>query len=294
MTRSRKSKAAPVGLVLGMFVLLPLILLPIRHYPAQARGERALLRDQAQPPAPSQAASPDLSELSRLQSDLQQAQDKLKDWPNLARYRDANSQVHPPATGETRVLFMGDSITDGWGRKYGKFFPGEPYINRGISGQTTPQMLIRFRPDVIVLKPAVVVILAGTNDIAGNTGPTTLEAIEDNLTSMTELARANGIRVVLASLLPVCDYIRPQTPRRPMEKITALNAWMKDYAAKNRFIYLDYYSAMLDDHKMLKQELTYDGLHPNDAGYEVMMPIAEKAIAAAVRGSGAPVKSRTK
>src|SRR5215510_8160112 len=243
-----------------------------------------------------QAAGPDASDRSRLESELQQAQDKLKDWPNLARYRDADSQVPPPTPGESRVLFMGDSITDGWGRKYGKFFPGKPYINRGISGQTTPQMLIRLRPDVIALRPAVVVILAGTNDIAGNTGPTTLEAIEDNLVSMAELARANGIRVVLASVLPVCDYIKPQTPRRPPEKIVALNAWIKDYAAKNGLIYLDYYSAMLDDNKMLKQDLTYDGLHPNDAGYEVMGPLAEKAILAALHGasSTAPGKSPSK
>jgi len=240
---------------------------------------------QAQTPAPAQpqatpAATP---ETSQLQAQLQRAQDKLKDWPNLGRYRDANAQVQPPASGEDRVVFMGDSITDGWGRRDGKFFPGKPYINRGISGQTTPQMLIRFRPDVIALRPKAVVILAGTNDIAGNTGPSTLEAIEDNLASMSELARANAIRVVLASLLPVCDYIRPQTSRRPPEKILALNAWMKDYAARNGFIYLDYYSAMLDDHKMLKQELTADGLHPNEAGYEIMAPLAEKAIVAALR-----------
>ena len=252
-------------LILGIFVLLP---------------PQAVV--QAQAPAQSQPAGPDAPERARLESELQQAQDKLKDWPNLARYRDANSQALPPAPGEARVVFLGDSITDSWGRKYSKFFPGKPYINRGISGQTTPQMLIRFRPDVIALRPAVVVILAGTNDIAGNTGQTTLEAIEDNLTSMAELARANGIRVVLASLLPVCDYIKPQTPRRPPEKIIALNAWMKNYAAKNGLIYLDYYSAMLDDKKMLRQELTYDGLHPNDAGYAVMAPLAEKAIAAAL------------
>jgi lysophospholipase L1-like esterase len=246
--------------------------------------------------AQTQAATPDASETSRLQSELQEAQDKLKDWPNLARYRDANMQVQAPVPGEPRVLFMGDSITDSWGRKYGKFFPGKPYINRGISGQTTPQMLIRFWPDVIDLQPSVVVILAGTNDIAGNTGPMTLEQTEHNLMSMAELAQAHKIRVVLASLLPVCDYIKQQTPRRPTEKITALNAWMKDYAVKNGFVYLDYYSAMLDDHKMLKQELTYDGLHPNDAGYEVMAPLAEKAIAAALRGRSpeAPAKSGTK
>jgi lysophospholipase L1-like esterase len=241
---------------------------------------------QAQTTAPAQPqATPATTETSQLQAQLQQAQDKLKDWPNLGRYRDANAQVQPPAPGEDRVVFMGDSITDGWGRRDGKFFPGRPYINRGISGQTTPQMLIRFRPDVIALQPKAVVILAGTNDIAGNTGPSTLEAIEDNLASMSELARAGGIRVVLASLLPVCDYIRPQTSRRPPEKILALNAWMKDYAARSGFIYLDYYSAMLDEKKMLKQELTADGLHPNDAGYEIMAPLAEKAILAALHSA---------
>src|SRR5258707_6077330 len=271
-------------LVLGVLILLPLVLAQAQHRSTQTFYKRVLLRDQAQAAGQSQVASPDPSEWSRLQSELQQAQSKLKDWPNLVRYRDANSQVPPPDSGKARVLFMGDSITDGWGRRYGNFFPGNPYINRGISGQTTPQMLIRFRPDVIALRPALVVILAGTNDIAGNTGPMTLEAIEDNLMSMAELARANGIRVVLASLLPVCDYIKPQMPRRPPEKIIALNAWMKDYAARNGLTYLDYYSAMLDDNKMLKQELTYDGLHPNDAGYEVMAPLAEKAIAAALLG----------
>jgi lysophospholipase L1-like esterase len=204
------------------------------------------------------------------------------DWPNLARYHDENARLPAPAQGENRVVFMGDSITDGWGRLHGQFFPGKPYVNRGISGQTTPQMLIRFRPDVIALKPKVVVFLAGTNDIAGNTGPMTLEAIEDNLVSMAELAQANNIRVVLSSVMPVCDYIKPQTERRPPEKIIALNAWMKDYAAKNNFVYLDYYSAMLDDKEVFRKELTYDGLHPNDAGYEVMGPLAEKAIAAAL------------
>ncbi len=288
MRRSRQGK-----LVLGVLILLPLVHTQAQRHSAENAYKRALVHAQAQAPAPSQPSNADPSEPSRLQLELQQAQDKLKDWPSLGRYHDANSQVPPPASREDRVLFMGDSITDGWGRKYGKFFPGKAYINRGISGQTTPQMLIRFRPDIIALQPAVVVILAGTNDIAGNTGPATLEAIEDNLMSMAELARANGIRVVLASLLPVCDCIKPQTARRPTEKILALNAWMKDYAAKNGLIYLDYYSAMLDEHKMLKQELTYDGLHPNDAGYEVMAPLAEKAIAAALhaRSAEAPGKA---
>src|SRR5580704_3265760 len=204
------------------------------------------------------------------------------DWPNLARYHDDNAKLAAPATDESRVVFMGDSITDGWGRGRGVFFPGKPYVNRGISGQTTPQMLIRFRPDVIALKPKVVVILAGTNDIAGNTGPMTLEMIEDNLTSMAELAKLHGIKVVFSSVMPVCDYIRPQTERRPPAKIIALNEWLKEYTAKNKLIYLDYYSAMIDDQKMLKKEITYDGLHPNEAGYAIMEPLAEKAISTAL------------
>lgn len=215
--------------------------------------------------------------------ELARAQKRLQDWANLARYRSENASVQAPAHNEERVVFMGDSITDAWGRTYGKFFPGKPYINRGISGQTTPQMLIRFRPDVLAHKPKAVVILAGTNDIAGNTGPMTLEEIEGNLQSMAELARANGIRVIFSSVMPVCDYIRPQTPRRPMEKIKALNEWMKDYAAKHKHTYLDYFPVLTDDKGFLKQELTYDGLHPNNAGYEAIMPLAEKAIAHALK-----------
>lgn len=225
------------------------------------------------------AATP---EGDKLQKDLQAAQKKLQDWPALGRYHSENEKLAPPAAGENRVVFMGDSITDNWGRRYGKFFTGKPYINRGIGGQTTPQMLIRFRPDVIALKPKVVVILGGTNDIAGNTGPETLEDIEDNLMSMSDIARANGIKVVLSSVMPVCDYIREQTVRRPPETIIALNLWMKDYAAKNGFVYLDYYNAMLDDKQMLKKELTFDGLHPNDDGYAAIAPLAEQAVAKAL------------
>jgi lysophospholipase L1-like esterase len=228
------------------------------------------------------AAAAQTDDSAKLKSDLEKAQKTLKDWPNLARYHDANEKLAAPAPGEDRVVFMGDSITDAWGRSRGKFFPGKPYINRGISGQTTPQMLIRFRPDVVALKPKVVVILAGTNDIAGNTGPMTLDAIEDNLVSMAELAKANNIHVVLSSVLPVCDYHRNQTTQRPPEKILALNAWMKKYADANGFVYLDYYPAMIDEAGMLKKEITADGLHPNDAGYVIMEPLAEKAIAVAL------------
>jgi len=163
-------------------------------------------------------------------------------------------------------------------------------LDRGIGGQATPQMLIRFRPDVIALNPAVVVILAGTNDIAGNTGPATLEVIEDNLNSMSELARANHIRVVLASLLPISDYEKDRagqpiirTKQRPPEKIKTLNEWMKEYARENNLTYLDYYSAMIDEKGFLKVELSEDGLHPNAKGYAIMAPLAEQAIAAALK-----------
>ena len=217
---------------------------------------------------------------------------RLMDWPALGRYRNDNGKITTPAKNEKRVVFMGDSITDSWDEpRFGGFFPGKPYVNRGISGQTTPQMLIRFRPDVIALKPEVVVILAGTNDIAGNTGPMTLEAIEGNLASMAELARAHRIRVVLASVLPVSDYEkstdgapRNQTTRRAPEKIKALNEWMRNYAAENKLTYLDYYSATVDDKGFLKDELSNDGLHPNEKGYEVMGPLAEEAIDRAFKG----------
>ncbi len=222
--------------------------------------------------------------VTQLQTELARDEKILSDWANVGRYRQENSLLPSPGENEERVVFMGDSITDGWGRSHGVFFPGKPYVNRGISGQTTPQMLIRFRPDVIALKPKAVVILAGTNDLAGNTGPESLEEIEGNLQSMAELAKANGIKVVFSSVTPVCDYIKPQTERRPPEKILSLNAWMRTYCANNHLTYLDYYSAMIDDHKMLRKDLTFDGLHPNDAGYAVMSPLAARAIAEVLSG----------
>lgn len=220
------------------------------------------------------------------------AETKLKDWPALGRYRGDNDKVTTPAKNERRVVFMGDSITDSWDdtKRYSGFFPGKPYLNRGISGQTTFQMLIRFRPDVIALQPKVVVILAGTNDIAGNTGPMSLRAIEDNLASMFELAHANGIRVVFASVLPISDYDKNKdgqliirTRQRPPGQIKELNEWMKKYAGAHGGIYLDYFSALADDKGFLKDELSEDGLHPNQKGYDVMAPLAEKAIAAALK-----------
>jgi lysophospholipase L1-like esterase len=201
------------------------------------------------------------------------------DYGQLARYRDANAQLSAPVAGEERVVFFGDSITDGW--KIAESFPGKPYVNRGISGQTTSQMLVRFRQDVIDLKPKAVVILAGTNDVAGNTGPTSNEDIEANYASIAELARANNIRVIFSSVLPVHNY----TPRsqefyaqRPMARILALNKWLKEYCAANSITYLDYFPAMIDEKGLLKRDLADDGLHPNKAGYAIMAAMAEKAI----------------
>jgi acyl-CoA thioesterase I len=213
------------------------------------------------------------------------------DWAFLAKFREADALLPPPAPGETRVVFMGDSITEGWGMKAsatsparGEFFPGKPYINRGISGQTTPQMLVRFRQDVILLKPKVVVILAGTNDIAENTGKESPEEIEGNIASMAELARANGIRVVLCSVLPASEF-GWHKGLEPAPKIKALNAWMKDYAAKSGFVYVDYYSPMANSEGGLKAELSPDGVHPNKAGYDLMAPLAETGIAEALKKS---------
>jgi lysophospholipase L1-like esterase len=212
------------------------------------------------------------------------AQDeKLRtDWPDLAKYRDANAKLTPPVKNEDRVVFMGNSITEGWARYFPSMFPGKPYIGRGISGQTTPQMLVRFQQDVVALKPKVVVILAGTNDIAGNTGPSTPEMIENNIASMAEIAQANGIRVVLSSILPVYDY--PWRPGlEPAPKIIAINNWMKDWATRHNAVYLDYHSAMADERGGMREGLASDGVHPTEAGYRVMAPLAEQAIRKALR-----------
>jgi lysophospholipase L1-like esterase len=257
-----------------------------------------LATGEASPQAPStvpsttlNGAPADCAELPVLTERLGRADKILHDWPNLARYAEANAALATPAKFEMRVVFMGDSITDAWvGPEYGGFFPGKPYIDRGISGQTTPQMLIRFRPDVIALQPKTVVILAGTNDIAGNTGPMTLGQIEANLASMAELAKANKIRVVLASVLPVSNYghDRQGNPldmriNRPPEKILELNTWIKRYVVDNGHTYLDYFSAMVDVQGLLKRDLSEDGLHPNTKGYAVMSPLAEQAIHAALK-----------
>lgn len=204
------------------------------------------------------------------------------DWANLNRYKEENLKIGFPADNENRVVFIGNSITQGWIEVDPNFFAGKSYINRGISGQTTPQMLVRFRSDVVNLKPKVVVILAGTNDIAGNTGPSTLEMIEDNIASMVEIANANNIKVVLCSILPAYDYPW-KTGLEPAQKIVDLNKWIKEYAVKNKIIYVDYFAPMADQRNGMKKAYSEDGVHPNLAGYKVMEPIVENAIAEALR-----------
>lgn len=203
----------------------------------------------------------------------------MNDFGELRRYRAANARLPAPAAGERRVVFFGDSITDMW--RLDQYFPGQPYVNRGIGGQTTPQMVVRFRQDVIELHPRLVVILAGTNDLAGNTGPMSLEEIEAQYTSMAELARANGIQVLFSSILPVHDYTPAAAlafPLRPPEKIRTLNQWLKAYCAAHGAGYVDYFAAMVDDKGWLKRELAEDGLHPNRAGYAIMAPLVASAI----------------
>jgi lysophospholipase L1-like esterase len=263
MDARRSRRLLHGALLLGVLTLAPTLAPLVAQQPAAT----------APPPQPTaeQVAAKDAAE-ERLHND----------WAFLGKYRGANATLGPPKPGESRVVFMGNSITEAWAPYFSAMFPGKPYIGRGISGQTTPQMLVRFRQDVIALKPKVVVLLAGTNDIAGNTGPATLEMIEDNLMSMVELAKANGIRVVLASTLPAYDF--PWRPgREPAPKIVALNTWMKEYAARSGVVYLDYHSAMADARQGLRPELSGDGVHPNEAGYRVMAPLAEKAIAEALR-----------
>lgn len=224
--------------------------------------------------------------LSLLAPSLKAQKDSMKnelnetnDWPNLRRYRSENAKLKPEAN---RVVFMGNSITDGWINVSPDFFSSKPYLDRGIGGQTTPQMLIRFRQDVIDLNPKVVIILAGINDIAGNTGPSSLEMIENNIASMAQLAKANRIRVVLSSVLPAFSFPWRQGID-PIQKIIDLNKWIKDFAHKNNFIYVDYYSAMVDSRKGLPEKYSKDGVHPNAAGYKIMEPLAENAISKALK-----------
>jgi len=238
----------------------------------------ALAQQPAQQPAPPTIPSTGFAGLDQYRA--RRIAVFTDDFGQLARYRDANAALKPPAPGENRVVFFGDSITDIW--HLDEYFPGKPYINRGIGGQTTPQMLVRFRQDVIALQPKVVVILAGTNDIAGNTGPMRLEDIEADYASLAELAAANHIRVVFSSVLPVHNYTpksRDFFAQRSPGKILALNKWLKEYAAAHPdCLYLDYFTALVDDKGLLKKDLADDGLHPNPAGFKIMAPLAETAI----------------
>ena len=204
-------------------------------------------------------------------------QGRMADWPGLRHYREENRTLGAPKAGERRVVFFGDSITDAWGRQHGHFFPDRPWVNRGISGQTTPQMLIRFRPDVLELHPEAVVILAGINDIAGNTGAEPIEEIEGNFRSMVELAEAEHVRVVLSSVLPAAKFPwRPGTD--PRDEVAALNAFLERLAAEHHAVYLNYFPAMAGPQRGMRTELTIDGIHPNNAGYAVMEPMAQAAV----------------
>jgi lysophospholipase L1-like esterase len=212
----------------------------------------------------------------------QRLADQLQDWNQLGQFYAANEELKKQPADPKRVVFMGDSITIGW--NLGQYFPGKPYVNRGISGQTTPQMLVRMFPDVIDLKPAAVLIYAGTNDVSRNTGPETFTMIEENFQAMTELAQAHGIKVILCSITPIADYgPSKMSEGRPPADILKINTWLKDYAAKANAIYADYFSAVMDDKGMLKPGISRDGLHPNADGYKLMVPVAEAAIAKALQ-----------
>ncbi len=226
------------------------------------------------------SAQAQIERITALERTVEAQRKLLHDWGGLTRYGSENTEIAPPRPGENRVIFLGDDVTEFWGRGE-TFFPGRPYLNRGIARQTTPQMLVRFRQDVIALAPRAVVIQGGMNDIAALTGPGTQGMIIENIQSMVDLAKANGIAVVLASLLPVCDCGKNQTVARPVGKILGLNAWLRDYAEETGSVYLDYYSALVEA-RAFKRELTKDGLLPNDAGYAVMAPLADEAIRKAI------------
>ncbi|MGH9606638.1 MAG: SGNH/GDSL hydrolase family protein [Terracidiphilus sp.] len=262
--------ACIVSLALAELIMLP-VHLAAQNHQEQSGGARETM-------APIALSAPSWQ---KGQYWVQHGDQLLVDFGGLERFRDADLKLGPPAAGENRVVFMGDSITEGW--HLDQSFPGKPYINRGISGQTSPQMLVRFRQDLIDLGPKVVVILAGTNDLAGNTGPMTLEQTEGNLESMAQLATASHIRVVLCSVLPSVDF--PWNPGQdPAPKILVLNQWIKAYAARDHYVYVDYYSAMKDAQGGLPPTLSKDGVHPLPAGYAIMAPLAEAGIEKALKG----------
>lgn len=243
----------------------------------QAGAPRVSVTVQAAPAPSAEPAAQATTNVAPTAAACEVMAKKLEDWPQLGRYASGDQTL--AATEPGRVVFYGDSITDGWVRNGGRFFPGKPYVNRGISGQTTQQMVVRFRQDVINLHPQAVVILAGTNDIAGNTGPETPETIEDDFRSMVDLARANGIKVVLASVLPAARFPWRPGVADPAGRIRALNEWLKSYAAEQHIVYLDYYTPMAGPDGGMKPGISIDGVHPNAAGYAIMEPLAEAALA---------------
>lgn len=254
---------------LAIFFLLPLCLAGQNAATPTPTHEESLCAQTAQ------FKLPTLAEVERMDAELE-------DWPDLARYRSADAALPAPAPGEQRVVFLGDSITDRWGRKVGDFFPGKPYINRGISGQTTPQMLIRFQQDVVQLHPAAVVLLAGTNDIARNTGPSTPQMIENNFASMAAIAKHYGIKMIIASILPAARYHwRPEI--NGAQEIREVNQWLKAFSEQNGLVYLDYYSAMADEAGGMRPGLSSDEVHPTEKGYAIMAPLAEAAIHKALK-----------
>jgi lysophospholipase L1-like esterase len=259
----------------GFLIALVLTTTAVLTHSASARAQQGDSHAAITAPVAAQAPQTAAPAISR--------DDQMKnDWPWLGRFKEDNLKLPPPAPGEDRVVFMGDSITIGW--HLDQSFPAKPYLNRGISGQTTPQMVLRFHQDVIALEPKVVIILAGINDIAGNTGPITVEQTEDNLAAMAEMATANHIKVVLCAVLPAFDF--PWRPgQAPMPKEIALNAWIKTYAASHGHEFVDYYTAMKDDRGGLPTSLSHDGVHPLPAGYEVMAPLAEAGIEKALNGT---------
>lgn len=269
MNRNNICKATLVTALIGWFAAAGL----------QAQQPVAAPKDE---PAPAQAPAAQTSPSGHPNNAYWIEHDKqlLVDFGGFEQFKEDDVKLGEPAAGEDRVVFMGDSITEGW--HLDESFPSKPYVNRGISGQTTPQMLVRFRQDVVDLKPKVVIILAGINDIAGNTGPMTLEQTEENIASMADLAAANRIHVVLCSVLPAFDFTWAPG-LEPAPKVALLNAWLRGYAAAKHYVYVDYYSAMKDDRGGLPATLSKDGVHPLPAGYAIMTPLAEAGIEKALR-----------
>lgn len=246
---------------------------------AQSRAQEANPPEGAQQTR-ARALAQDLAKISQ---EVNGMSSSLGDWAMLNRYRKENGALPPPTASEPRVVFYGDSITDAWGRlpETGPFFPGKSYVNRGISGQTTPQLLVRFSQDVVHLRPAAVVILAGINDIAGNTGPTTAEMIEDNFSSMAAIAKQNGIKMVIASILPT-NRLGWAPAIQPAEQVREVNRWLRDFCSTNGFVYLNYYDSLADSQGGMPLDISADGVHPTGKGYTIMAPLAEKAIAQAL------------